>query len=319
MSTLNRLWQALEQIPGLEASCWEWRRRLGPEHGFATRFLRTTEELAGCLPIGNGAPHQIVIHSEKSVLAVAPDDGTTTALAIADVAVQTLHAGALRKGLASALALRTATTPIERRDEFRVGAWQPQPSTSFPVQFLARSDADSYAKQIGLLADSSVGAAIVLVPTLDHCGDEIVSMAKGRSLLLVPLIECVRVEAESLVAEDSWPEHLGAFCQLAGVSLPSPFSNKRSKRKRATRAADIESLRKELIEEVRSRREALRHAESAGLDLQLLRRPQRAEIGARAGLKPYTVTRCFADADAGDLVRLYDMLESVEDVLRYGR
>jgi hypothetical protein len=104
---------------------------------------------------------------------------------------------------------------------------------------------------------------------------------------------------------------------MAGVTLPSPFSNKRPKRKRATRTADIELLRNELIEEVRSRRGALRHAEAAGLELTLPKRPHRAVIGARAGLKPYTVTRCFADA--GELGRLYNMLESVDDVMRFGR
>jgi len=292
---------------------------LGSEYVVAHHFLRFTGEYVDCLPMGDGDPHDVVVHSRGVVVTVAPNANETTRLAIEDVAVHALHAGALRKALAMALSLRTSTAEIERIDEFRVGSWQPQPSTSFPVHFIAKPDAEAYAVSLRSLVEASIGPAIALVPTLDHCDDGLLDCTRRYSILTVPLRDCVYIENDNLVVGDPWQAHLGAFCQLAGVKLPSPFNNKRPKRKRASRTADIESIKKELVEEIRSRRAHLRHAEDAGLDLQLPKRPTKAEIGRRAGLPPYSVSRCFSDSNASELKRLYDMLESVEDVLRFGR
>lgn len=319
MSTLNHFWRALESTPGLAASAWEWRRRLGSDHHVAGQFLRSNGEHVDCLPMDDGDPHDVVVHSRDNVIAVAPHANGTTKIVIDDIEVHVLHAGALRKALAAALALRTSTTAIERIDEFRVGTWQPQPSTSFPVLFIAKPDAEGYATALRSMVDMSIGPAIVLTPTLDHCGDRLLDWAERHSVLAVPLLECVYLGNDTLESGDQWQAHLGAFCQLAGVKLPSSFSNKRSRRRRAPRTANIEAIRKELVEEIRSRREQLRHAEDAGLELMLPKRPTQAEIGRRAGLQPYAVSRCFSDADASELKRLYDMLESIEDVLRFGR
>jgi hypothetical protein len=319
MSTLNHFWRALESTPGLAASAWEWRRRLGSDHHVASPFLRATGQHVDCLPMDEGDPHNVLVHSRDKVIAVAPNANETTRLTVEDVAVHALHAGALRKALAEALALRTSTTVIGRIDEFRVGTWQPQPSTSFPVLFIAKPDAEAYAVAFRSLVETSIGPAIVLVPTIEHCGDELLERAKRQSILAVPLLDCIHLEDSSLQSSDQWQAHLGAFCQLSNVKLPSSFSNKRPKRKRASRTADIEAIKKELVEEIRSRRGQLRHAEDVGLDLQLPKRPTKAEIGRRAGLQPYAVSRCFSDSDASELARLYGMLESVEDVLRFGR
>jgi len=319
MSRLNHFWRKLESTPGLAASAWEWRRCLGSDYHVASPFLRSNGEHVDCLPMDDGDPHDVVVHSRDTVVAVAPDANGTTRIILEDVAVHVLHAGALRKALAAALSLQTSTTVIERIDEFRVGTWQPQPSTSFPVFFIAKPDAEAYAVALQSLVDASIGPAITLVPTLDHCGDGLLDWVKRHSILVVPLLDCVYIENDALESGDRWLAHLGAFCQLAGVKLPSPFSNKRPNRKRATRTANIEAIKKELVEEVRSRRAQLRHAEDAGLDLRLPKRPTKAEIGRRAGVPPYAVSRCFSDADASELERLYDMLESIEDVLRFGR
>lgn len=319
MSSLNRFWQAFELVPGLATSVWEWRNHFGPDFCLASRFLRRNGDLVECLPLGPGEPHRIVVHSVGNTVAIAPGANGTTCVADDDVAVLAVNPRALRKELATVLSLRTSTTTIQRIGRFRVGTWEPQPSTTFPVIFVARHDTEAYDAAMRELADTLDGPAIVLVPTLDLCSDNLIEAARRWSTLVVPLNDILVIDGDDLSVTDAWPDHLGAFCQLAGVTLPSAYSNKRPKRKRASRTADIEAIKKELIAEIRSRRGLLRHAEDEGRAMELPARPTRTELANRAGIPLYTVSRCFSDSDARELTRLYDMLECPEDVLRFGR
>lgn len=319
MSSANQFWQAFELVPGLATSAWEWRVHLAGDSAVARRILRRTGDRVDCLPIGAGEPHFVVAHSNARVVAVAPDTNETTCIKVDDLAVLAINARALRRELATALALRTSTTTIERPSRFRVGTWEPQPSTAFPVFFAAEPDGESYDADIGVVATALDGPAIVLVPTRSVCSDRLIDASRRRGILIVPLTDVIDVDGDELTATEAWPDHLGAFCQLADVKLPSAFSNKRPTRKRASRAANIEALRVELVAEIRSRRDMLREAEDNGRNQVLPASPTKSELGVRVGLRPDAVSRCFSDSTAGDLKVLYDMLESPEDVRRFHR
>ena len=90
-----------------------------------------------------------------------------------------------------------------------------------------------------------------------------------------------------------------------------------AKKKRAGRAGDIEALKKELADHIRAARDNAQ--ESIGHDMKpaLLPRPQKQELGQRAGVKPHKVTRCFKDS--AELRRLWTLAADLESILKYTR
>jgi len=90
-------------------------------------------------------------------------------------------------------------------------------------------------------------------------------------------------------------------------------------RKRASRAANIEALKRELIEHIKSCRDhayALAHADR---EPELLPLPSKAEFGRRVGLPRYAVSNCFRDKQARELEVLYRIAGNLDEVMRFGR
>jgi len=94
-------------------------------------------------------------------------------------------------------------------------------------------------------------------------------------------------------------------------SLPS--------QKRASRAANIEALKRELIEHIKSCRDHAHTLLQAGREPELLPLPSRAEFGRRVNLARYTVSRCFRDKQARELEVLYRIAGDLDQVMRFGR
>jgi len=76
-------------------------------------------------------------------------------------------------------------------------------------------------------------------------------------------------------------------------------------------------LKKVLVDRIRAAAVVAESALDNEQAIDLPPRPTKATLGTLAGLKPHTVTRCFQDSD--ELRRLYEMLRSPDDVLRFGK
>jgi len=90
-----------------------------------------------------------------------------------------------------------------------------------------------------------------------------------------------------------------------------------SAKKRAPRAAAIETLKKELIKHIRAARDHAQSAVDCRAEPSLLERPSKRLLGSLAGVKPWTVTRCFDDSK--ELELLWRIAGSLEDVMKYGK
>ncbi|MCX5682317.1 MAG: hypothetical protein NT049_01360 [Planctomycetota bacterium] len=103
--------------------------------------------------------------------------------------------------------------------------------------------------------------------------------------------------------------------QTAPAAVASPDHRCGSaKKKRAGRAGDIEALKKELAEHLRAARDHARATLERDKEPGLLPRPQKRELGQRAGVKPHTVTRCFQDST--ELQRLWDLAADLAAILK---
>lgn len=99
--------------------------------------------------------------------------------------------------------------------------------------------------------------------------------------------------------------------------VSSSSKNSASPRKRASRAAAIEALRRELIEHIKAAKDHAHAALEMDREPELLPRPSKAELGRRSDLPRHSVSRCFADATAQELRLLWQMAGDLESILRY--
>jgi hypothetical protein len=95
---------------------------------------------------------------------------------------------------------------------------------------------------------------------------------------------------------------------------PSPKGGP-AKKKRAGRAVGIEAVKRELIEHIRSARDNAQEAIDRDMKPALLPRPRKQELARRAGVLPYTVTRCFQDSP--ELQRLWTLAADLDAILKY--
>lgn len=88
-------------------------------------------------------------------------------------------------------------------------------------------------------------------------------------------------------------------------------------KRRSSRLADIEALKRELIQHIRDARDLAVNTYRLPGGPKLLPRPSKEELGQRAGVKPHGVSRCFSDPAGTELQWLWDMADDVNRVLDY--
>lgn len=319
MKYLTPLWQFLESRPSAIAVQSEWRAQLGDCYEIVAPLLKPTDQNATRYPSTHPElpPRRIVQHGDGRIVAVCDDDRTRNIeLNVQDILLYQLCPRQLRTSLSRSLALRTATTPVQSCRKMQVGMWEPQPSVAFPVQLLVHSDPQSLLHDIVARRQPNGLGLILLTPTRENWTDDAIRCASDQKSLLVSADETIVANGQGFSAGNAWWDHLGAFCKLVGRQFPARFANKRPKRKRAQRTAAIEALKTAMVDEIVARKRMLQAAEDVGGDMVLPPPPTKQDLGKRAGIPPYTVTRCFGDSR--ELQALYRMLDSIEHVLRFG-
>ena len=105
--------------------------------------------------------------------------------------------------------------------------------------------------------------------------------------------------------------------RIAEKGLDGLCRAKRPVKRRASRTADIDALEHELIAHIKAARDHAVAARDRGDEVKLLPRPSKEELGRRAGVKPHSVTRCFADRQAHQLRFLWGIAADPEQILCY--
>jgi len=105
-------------------------------------------------------------------------------------------------------------------------------------------------------------------------------------------------------------------CAACGKDNSNPG---RPLRKRANRTANIEAIKRELIEHIKSARDHAHTLAQTGRQPELLPLPSKAELGRRVKLARHTVFNCFRDKQARELEVLYRIAGNLDEVMRFGR
>lgn len=98
-----------------------------------------------------------------------------------------------------------------------------------------------------------------------------------------------------------------------------PRATERRVKKRADRAANVEALKKELIEHIRAARDHAQAAVDFGREPELLPRPSRRELAERIGITESAASRCFSDPAATELNLLWETAEDLDSVMKFVR
>ena len=135
-------------------------------------------------------------------------------------------------------------------------------------------------------------------------------------MLLVALDEVLEIQGDQLKMTEAWTEYLDAFYQMNEVKLSGNYQNKKPRPKRAVRAAKIESIRRALVDHIKAARDYAFTAKQYDKD-PLMPRPNKTKLAELAGVELHDITRCFKDDP--QLVRLYNMADSLDDIIAFGK
>lgn len=321
MSSLTPLWKFLEDRPRATAVIEEWQALLGPAFCAVEPILSPTGQVAKSYPNTrpNGLPLRVVRHADGSVVAVCPEgSGKKRLLSESELALFSIDPKRLRKSIAAALDLHTSHATVEPASPLlHVAAWEPKPAASFKL-IVCNSTSPSHLRE-HLLPTISISdhPMLVATPTRRHWPDGFERECGRHKAMLFSLDRVLDLDGDQFVATEVWNTTLAALAKTADLRLPENFANRQPKRKRAERAAKIESLKKALIVHIRSARDHAYSAKQRGDVPSLLPRPAKKELAAQAGVRDYDISRCFEDDM--QLERLYEMANNLDDVMEYGR
>jgi hypothetical protein len=319
MQSLHAFWTLLEARPHAQAVMAEWRRVCGDCFDAVAPLLTPTGTLATRYPPPrDGDPWMRVVHRAGDIVAVC-DEGRSERFFLqeTDIALHRLDLPRFRTAICGGLGLKPARTPPgDLPGLLRLGAWAPQASAAFPAVLCAFSEPEALRMALRDFLLDEQKPLFVLTPTDAQLDEAVVALADEHKCTLAPASTALTGNGDGWVATAEWPRFQSAFLERAGIKLPGPFQNKRPSKKRASRAADIEALKKALVDRIRAAAVVAEAALDNEQAIDLPRRPTKAMLGRLVELKPHTVTRCFQDSN--ELRRLYAMLNSPEDVLAFG-
>ncbi|MBF0309304.1 MAG: hypothetical protein HQL56_07235 [Magnetococcales bacterium] len=204
MRILNRLWSALETVPGLSAIPVEWQQLLGEDHEIGMLLLRPTDRRAASYPCpspgGMGCPRQVIDQGRDGLIAVCSDeDGPNcddVSLQLGDIVVYELHRQGLAIRAASALGIKPEFAAVDSvRETFRVGDFHPIAGKRFPVYLILAFDDRQRLEAVVHLCRITSVPFILLAPTPRSISPRALELLQERQASFHPL-------SDLLIADD---------------------------------------------------------------------------------------------------------------------
>lgn len=321
MGSLAPFWHHLEHQPQASETRSEWQRTLGDAFPAVVPHLTSTGRFASFIasPRLNAAEMRVVQYHDGTLAGVC-DAGDTpnVPLTADDLGLMTVSTRSLRTAISAVLGLRTSTVPAAPFPGLvRIGTWEPQPETAFPVIMVAHAD----DREVALLLRESVltvgKPTLVLTPTDLSWTDDLLDWCEARRAMagsLNALIEAA--EDHPWTVTDAWDTLLDGFARRAGFTRQAGTQNKRPRRRRGDFLVKIESIGRELVLEAESRVNLVKFALESKHE-PTLPPITKAEICKRAGVKAHDFSRAAAAPGGESFDRIFDLMQDPDGLLRW--
>jgi hypothetical protein len=200
VSSLKRLWQAIEVLPGLAAVDAEWKDLLGADYGLAQPFLRPSRELATSYPrLDGGLPYDLVVHGDDDFVGVCRDSGQSVTLLKEQLIVYELDRRLLTQRIATALEIDgTGANEAWEGRVVRLGRIVMADSRYDCFLVVPTESADIDAAASRLVAERRT-PFILFCPTLRWVRSSSETRVRQQGSLLVPLAEVVASERPGIL------------------------------------------------------------------------------------------------------------------------
>ena len=215
-----QLWRALEAIPGLTATAYEWRGRLGADYEWAKQYLRASGGKATSYPCPKrpqcGCAHAVVGHSSDDIVAVcrcSPRRCESVKLSGMDIVLYELNRRALGSAVAAALGAKAEEgAGGGLHMTWQVGTYPARPGIDLPLLLTIQSDADEFRSAVQGLLASREGPFVLMAPTDNHWRPEYGPDMARRQARFLPLNDLLVWDGR-MVPVRPLPEALGTYLE----------------------------------------------------------------------------------------------------------
>ncbi len=194
MRKLSRLWQTLEQIPGLVAVPAFWREYCGPDFPVIEPYLRPTDDIGATYPCpyptGGYCPRKIIDCGDGEYVAICRDPHKICQdipLTPKEVLLHKLDLAGFTKMIAAPLGIRWHPPEKLGDHTWAIGLSDRRSSRNQAVYFIALPDRFRFAAAISRLLLDVSGPFVVVSPTSGHRTAEVQRRLQTRGISFVAL------------------------------------------------------------------------------------------------------------------------------------
>ena len=220
---LVRFWQAIESIPGQEATLVEWRSHLGREFDIAKPLLRPNGSVAESIPsdgLGASAPIlQIVRHADDDIVGVS-EEGDRIPLAKEQILIHQLDRHALAEAICRALKLEAvATSTHASNQENLVGTYE-QRGIRNPVFLVIAVDDSAFEAAVSVIPSGRAHPRVILVPMARRISPTLRQRIENQGACVLGLSDILTIAGGQLVALQRLDETVALAFRTAAGEAP---------------------------------------------------------------------------------------------------
>lgn len=216
MQPLEKLWRALENIPGAMAVQAEWQRQLGSDFDRVATFLRPTDELAACFPVLHDSaalPYTVVQHGPDDFVGVPADGGATITLSKSDLLIYRLDHRRLHRSIATALDFEFGGAAVDGAPfTSRIATYRPFAGFCFPVYLALPLESADLLRAVQVISSHSDQPFVLIAPTARRLRPPCEALLKARKACFLALDESIMADSSNQwAATPEARQQLGAF------------------------------------------------------------------------------------------------------------
>ncbi len=195
MKPLQKLWRAIESIPGAMAVQAEWQRQLGSDFNLVATLLRPTDELAACFPALDdpaALPYTVVPHGPDDFVGVAADGGATLTLSKSDLLIYRLDHRRLHAGVATVLGFEHGESRLDGASfTSRIASYRPFAGFCFPVYLALPLESAELLQAAQAISSQCDEPFILMAPTARRLRPPCEVLLKARKACFLALDEAI--------------------------------------------------------------------------------------------------------------------------------
>jgi len=225
MKAPERLWRALESVPGLTASKIEWESLLGHDFPLLEPLLRPTGQIAASHPCPDsakpGSRHKVVQHGPDDIVSVCPEGCPTVSLRRSDVLIYEVNLPGLAGAVAAAFEIAPQVEPVTGASlTLRVGTWSPTAGYRFPVYLTVQVEPEDFGHAVERLALRHDEPFILVAPTHDLRSPTSDTVLKRKGACFFALCDIFQLSSDGRLQISGTANEL--LARFKEAVLPSP-------------------------------------------------------------------------------------------------